>query len=65
MQPKNEHEERLMILGNNIVSEVIRTLFRGGNGTTLEDAWNYMEEEYRMEYIEELTEAVYKKLVKE
>lgn len=38
MQPKNEHEERLMILGNNIVSEVIRTLFRGGNGTTLEDA---------------------------
>jgi hypothetical protein len=65
MQPKNEHEERLMILGNNIVSEVIRILFRGGNGTTLEDAWQYMEEEYRMEYIEELTEAVYKKLVKE
>ena len=53
-----------MKLASDVVNETLRVLFRGGNGTTLEDAWQYMDEEYRMEYIEELTEAVYKKLVK-
>ena len=61
----NKRDELVMKLASDLVNETLRVLFRGGNGTTLEDAWQYMEEEYRMEYIEELTEAVYKKLVKE
>jgi len=67
----NKRDELVMKLASDVVNETLRVLFRGdncpfvGRGTTLEDAWQYMEEEYRMEYIEELTEAVYEKLVKE
>jgi hypothetical protein len=58
-------------LASDVVNETLRVLFRGdncpfvGRGTSLEDSWKHMEEEYRFKYIEELTEAVYKKLVKE
>ena len=67
----NKRDQLVMKLASDVVNETLRVLFRGdncpfvGRGTSLEDSWKHMEEEYRMEYIEELTEAVYKKLVKE